>query len=155
MYWNPVVMGGLALVVLAAGGFGAWILSLPPASPTATAPPIARDEASATLTALAPPKRQRPLVAIIAINDATETTDYLMPFGILRRADAADVEAPATEAGPVKLFPALTVIPDATVADFDARHPEGADYVIVPAMSRDNDPTVMRWLKRQAIQGAT
>ena len=46
------------------------------------------------VAALKPPKRQRPLIAIIGINDATETTDYLMPYGILsarryrRRGDA-------------------------------------------------------------------
>ena len=46
-------------------------------------------EAQATLAALKPPKRARPLIAIIGINDATETTDYFMPYGILRRADIA------------------------------------------------------------------
>ena len=95
------------------------------------------------IAALKPPKRQRPLIAIIGINDATETTDYLMPYGILRRSDVADVVALATEPGPVKLYPALKVEPQATVADFDAQHPEGADYVIVPAMSRDDDPAAL------------
>ncbi|MEZ0171258.1 hypothetical protein [Microvirga sp. TS319] len=56
-----------------------------------------------------PPKRPRPLIAVIGINDATETTDYLMPTGILRRADVAHVVALATKAGPVTLFPVLTV----------------------------------------------
>ena len=102
-----------------------------------------------------PPKRQRPLIAIIGINDATETTDYLMPFGILRRADVADVVLLATEPGPVKLYPALEVEPHATIATFDAQHPEGADYVIVPAMSRDDDATVLQWLRSQAAKGAT
>jgi transcriptional regulator GlxA family with amidase domain len=94
------------------------------------------------------------LIAIIGINDATETTDYLMPYGILRRADVAEVMALATRPEPVELYPALKVEPDATVAEFDVRHPEGADYVIVPAMSRDDDPAVTRWLKRQAVKGA-
>ena len=107
------------------------------------------------LMALKPPKRQRPLIAIIGINDATETTDYLMPFGILRRSDVADVVLLATEPGPVKLYPALEVEPHATIATFDAQHPEGADYVIVPAMSRDDDPTVLQWLRSQAAKGAT
>ena len=106
------------------------------------------------LAALKPPKRQRPLIAIIGINDATEATDYLMPYGILRRADVADVVPLATEPGPVKLYPALTVEPQATVAEFDAQHPEGADFVIVPAMSRDDDPAVLAWLRSQAAKGA-
>jgi hypothetical protein len=48
-----------------------------------TPPAIAQDERDATIAALKPPKRQRPLIAIIGINNATETTDYLMPYGIL------------------------------------------------------------------------
>src|SRR6202008_2620969 len=60
----------------------------------------------------------------------------------------------ATARGPVKLFPALAVEPQATVAEFDHRHPDGADYVIVPAMSRDDDPVVVQWLRDQAAKGA-
>ncbi len=88
------------------------------------------------------------------INDATETTDYLVPTGILRRADIADVVLLATGPGPVQLFPALRVEPDATIAEFDAEHREGADYVIVPAMSRDDDPAVLAWLQDQSRKGA-
>jgi transcriptional regulator GlxA family with amidase domain len=95
------------------------------------------------------------LVAVVGVNDATETTDYLMPCGILRRADVAEVVALATEEGPVRLYPALRVAPDATTAGFDARHPDGADYVVVPAMSRDDDPTALAWIRRQAAKGAT
>ncbi len=40
------------------------------------------------------------------------------------------------------------------MAEFDARHPDGADYVIVPAMSRDDDPAVLERLKSQASKGA-
>ena len=70
----------MALVALGAAGGGAWILSLPPAPAVADPPPISKEEADATLMALKPPKRQRPLIAIIGINDATEVTDYLMPY---------------------------------------------------------------------------
>ena len=143
--------GAVALFVVVGG---AWLLSLPPAPAIGAPPAIAKDEAAATLAALKPPKRERPLIAIVGINDATEVTDYLMPYGILRRADVADVTLLATEPGPVKLYPALTVEPQATVAEFDAQHPDGADYVIVPAMSRDDDPAVMAWLKSQAEKGA-
>src|SRR5690606_15774321 len=85
------------------------------------------------LAALQPPKRARPLVAVVGLNEATETTDYLLTAGVLRRADVADVLLLATGPGPVQLYPALAVHADQTVADFDARHPDGADYVIVPA----------------------
>jgi putative intracellular protease/amidase len=144
---------GLAALLVTIGA--AWIFSLPAAPAVGTAPrPIAKEEADATIAALKPRRRQRPLIAIIGINDATETTDYLMPYGILRRADVADVVALATQPGPMTLFPVLKVEPQATIADFDARHPDGADYVIVPAMSRDDDPAVLQWIRSQAANGA-
>ncbi len=106
------------------------------------------------LAALRPTDNGRPLIAVVGVNDATETTDYLMPAGILRRADIADVMLLATEPGPVHLYPALKVQPDATIAQFDAAHARGADYVIVPAMSRDDDQAVLEWLNEQAAKGA-
>lgn len=155
MNWRIVSWSGLGAVALVVAIGGAWILSLPPAPTLTPAPPIATGEADATLAALKPPKRKRPLIAIVGINDATEATDYLMPYGILRRADVADVVPLATEPGPMKLYPALEVEPQATLAEFDARHPDGADYVIVPAMSRDDDPAVLEWLRSQAARSAT
>jgi hypothetical protein len=77
MNWRLILWGGLGAIALVVAIGGAWILSLPPAPAITAAPPIAKREADATLTALKPPKRQRPLIAIIGINDATEATDYL------------------------------------------------------------------------------
>lgn len=149
------IRGGVALILLLLAGFGGWVLSLPSARKAVEASPVPQEEADAMLASLKPAKRGRPLVAVVGINDATETTDYLVPAGILRRADIADVKMLATDPGPVRLYPALAVEPDATVAEFDAAHPEGADYVIVPAMSRDDDPAVLAWLRDQAGKGAT
>ena len=154
MNWRLVLWCGSGAAALFAIGFAGWILSLPVAPPPAAAAPIAREEAQATLAALKPPKRKRPLIAIVAINEQSETTDYLMPYGILRRAGVADVVTLATQPGPVTLFPVLKVEPDATTAAFDAEHPDGADYVIVPAMSRDDDPAVLQWIRGQAAKGA-
>ena len=145
---------GTGVVVAIAVAIGLRVVSSPPHS-SVTAPEIGQDESAATLAALKPPKRQRPLIAVIGINDATETLDYVMPTGILRRADVADVLMVATGPGPVKLYPALTVEPDTTVAEFDTGHPDGADYVIVPAMIRDDDPAALQWIKGQAAKGAT
>lgn len=142
MKLRTVMLGLAGAVALTAVGFGGWIATLPP-SVQAAPEPIPEAETAAIIEALHPPMRTRPVVAVIGINDATETTDYLMPTGILRRADVADVYLVATQAGPVQLYPALQVEPDATIAAFDAAHPDGADYVIVPAMSRDDDPAVM------------
>lgn len=154
MLMRYLLLAGLALIALPVAGFGVWLARLPAAPAAAVPSPVAQAEMDAMLAALKPPKRGRPLVAVVGINDATETTDYLMPTGILRRADIADVVTLSTEPGPVKLYPALTVEADATAEAFDERHPEGADYVIVPAMSRDDDPTVIAWLRKQAEGGA-
>jgi putative intracellular protease/amidase len=143
---------GLGLAGLA--GFAAWMFTLPPAPARVTAPPVPQAEADAALVGLKPGGPGRPVVAVIGINDATETTDYLMAYGILKRAGVAEVHALATGPGPVRLYPALSVTPDATTAAFDARHPGGADYVIVPAMSRDDDPAALRWIRAQAAKGA-
>ncbi|MFC3077480.1 DJ-1/PfpI family protein [Phenylobacterium terrae] len=146
---------GLGVLALSAGGGLAWCASLPPAPASAQPAAIPAEETAAALAALKPPKRARPLVAIVGVNDHTEVTDYLMPYGILRRADVADVMALSTEAGPVNLYPALRVEADATIAEFEARHPDGADYVIVPAMMPDDDPKVLDFIRSQAARGAT
>jgi putative intracellular protease/amidase len=52
------------------------------------------------------------------------------------------------------MAPVFTVEPDMTIAEFDARHPDGADYVIAPAMSRDDDTAALQWIQRQAAKGA-
>lgn len=154
MNWRIVAWGGVAAVALFLIIGGGWLLTLPSAPASANPPPIAQDEADAMIAALKPPKRPRPLIAIVGLNEATETTDYLMPYGILKRADVADVVTLATGPGPVTLYPVLKVEPDATIAAFDAQHPEGADHVIVPAMSRDDDPAAVRWIRDQADKGA-
>jgi transcriptional regulator GlxA family with amidase domain len=41
------------------------------------------------------------------------------------------------------------------VDDFDARIPEGADSVVVPALHRSDDPRVTTWVRSQAAKGAT
>ncbi|MCA6117615.1 DJ-1/PfpI family protein [Bradyrhizobium sp. WSM 1738] len=149
LLWSA--LAAVAAFIVIGGG---WLWSLPPAPSVTPPPPIAHDERDATIAALKPPKRQRPLIAIVGINDATETTDYLVPYGILRRADVADVVTLATAPGPMTLYPTLKVEPQATIAEFDAQHPDGADYVIVPAMSRDDDPAALQWIRSQAAKKA-
>lgn len=147
------VWAGTALVLLLMAGFGGWLCTLPATSSGAKAPPVPFAETDAILASLKL-RRERPVVAIIGLNDATETTDYLMPAGILRRSDIADVMMLATGPGAVQLFPALKVEADLTIAEFDVKQPQGADYVLVPAMSRDDDPVILSWIKSQAEKGA-
>ncbi len=150
-----VTLGVLGAVALAAAAGAAWLLSLPPGTSKGTGPSIAQSELDSLLAALKPPKRERPVIAIIGVNEGTEVTDYLMPHGILSRADVADVLAVATKPGPVKLYPALQVEPQSTTSEFDQKFPQGADYVIVPAMHRDDDPLALQWIRDQAAKGAT
>ncbi|RZJ01200.1 MAG: transcriptional regulator [Brevundimonas sp.] len=146
------VAAALAGVVLVGGGGAVAMLPAPPAPPSAT--PVLAAETRNTLAALRPPKRARPVIAVIGIADATETTDFIMPLSILRRSGSAEVWALSTSPGPIQLYPALRVWPDATTATFDARYPDGADYVIVPAMTPDDDPEALAWIRRQAERGA-
>ncbi|KFX28596.1 transcriptional regulator [Ralstonia solanacearum] len=101
------------------------------------------------------PGRARPLVAVVGHNANTEMTDFVVPYGVLKRADVADVVAVGTQAGPIQLFPAFRVEPDTTVAAFDAHFPDGADYVVVPAVHEDDDPHLLTWVRQQWAKGAT
>lgn len=121
----------------------------------ATPAVISADETAKTLAALKPPKRLRPVIAVIGANGGTETTDYLVPYGVLKRSDVADVFALGATSGPVMLMPALTVVPDMTTAAFVRRYPDGADYVIVPALHDPSDVAVRDFIKAQVASGAT
>lgn len=125
------------------------------AEPESPAPVVT----AARATSIAPysPRfgRSRPVVAIIGENSGTELADFTIPYGVLSQSHAADVITLSTQAGPLKMLPALTIQPDATIADFDRRFPDGADYVIVPAVSRSTDPALLAWVAAQGRKGAT
>jgi putative intracellular protease/amidase len=154
MKTRTVAIGVIGAVALAALAGAAWLISLPADAAKGQGPPLAQSERDSILAQLKPPKRTRPVVAIIGVNEGTEVTDYLMPHGILSRADVADVLAVATGPGVVKLYPALKVEAQSTIDAFNAKFPDGADYVIVPAMHRDDDPEALQWIKDQAGKGA-
>ncbi|WP_220812184.1 DJ-1/PfpI family protein [Pseudomonas paralcaligenes] len=99
--------------------------------------------------------RERPLVAVVGDNRMTELADYLVPYGILGRAGVADLVALGRDAGPIEMMPALRIQAQASLAEFDRNHPEGADYLIVPAVHHSDDPRLTAWLAEQATKGAT
>jgi putative intracellular protease/amidase len=109
----------------------------------------------ATSAAAADGTRTRPLVAVVALNDGTEITDFMVPFATIAGADVADVVAVAAEAGPVQMLPAVRLALETTLDSFDRDHPRGSDYVIVPAVHHSDDPRLRAWLQRQAALGAT
>jgi putative intracellular protease/amidase len=97
----------------------------------------------------------RPVIAIVGANVGAETTDYLVPYGVLTQSGVAEVVALGTEPGAIQMMPALKIVPQATVDEFDTRFPEGADYVVVPAQHNPNDATLIKWIQVQAGKGAT
>ncbi|QYM78363.1 DJ-1/PfpI family protein [Horticoccus luteus] len=98
-------------------------------------------------------ERTRPVIAIVGENSGTELSDFAIPYGVLVRAGVAEVITVATQPGVLHMRPALQVQPDASIAEFDARFPQGADYVIVPAVVKFNDPTLLAWVKAQGTKG--
>lgn len=96
----------------------------------------------------------RPLVVILADNAGTETTDLLVPHGIMKQSGAVDVLIVSTAEGVVRLMPALQISADMTIADFEASRPEGADVVIAPAFHNGGTDVTSAFLQRQAAHGA-
>ncbi|WP_342119497.1 DJ-1/PfpI family protein [Pseudoduganella sp. OTU4001] len=101
------------------------------------------------------PGHERPIIAVIGDSVSTEITDFLIPYGVLQRADAAQVLAVAVEGASIAMNTGVRVLPDLDMAAFDQRYPEGADYVIVPAMRRAQYEPMLAWLKAQAAKGAS
>jgi putative intracellular protease/amidase len=140
----------LSMGLLALGGCGRGI-AVPPAVPDAAA---AARQKQVFVDAMKPRRAGRPVIAVLAFNDSTETTDFLLSHAVLQRSGVADVQAVAPRRGRVALYPALQVEVAQDLAGFDQAHPAGADYVIVPALNDTDDPAISRWLRQQADKGA-
>ena len=145
-------------VAAVAVAFASVVAAVPAADVSASSPP-ARGDTVSPAGRIAPYQarfgRSRPVVAVVGENGGTELTDYAIPYGVLTRSGVADTFALATRAGPMTMWPTLRLSPQATVAEFDARFPEGADYVIVPAVVNGKDPTLLAWISAQGAKGAT
>lgn len=145
--WPAGLAAAIVAVALAACGSKE---ALPPLPDAAT---VERQH-QAFVEGLRPRREGRPVIAVLAQNDATETTDLLLPHAVLQRAGVAEVRIVAPRAGRIELFPALQVDGALDFDGFDRAHPAGADYVIVPAVREDDDPQLVGWLRRQADRGA-
>ena len=99
--------------------------------------------------------RARPVIAVIGENDGTELTDFVIPYGILAQSGVAEVVSVGIRPGVMTMRPALHIQPQATAEQFDARFPQGADYVIVPAVVKRDDPALRAWLTGQSRRGST
>ena len=99
--------------------------------------------------------RSQPVIAVVAYNPATEITDFVVPYGLLAESGAAEVMALSTDEGPVQTSAGPRFGVHATLAQFDARYPQGADYVVVPAVYEGEDyEPLLAWLRKQAGLGA-
>lgn len=140
------LLGTMIVVAGCGGGMG-----LPPAQTDAAT--IER-QAQSFIETMKPRRPGKPIVVVLAVNEGTELTDFLLPHAVLQRSGVVDVHAVAPRSGRVHLYPALDVEVTEDLASFDQANPRGADYVIVPAMSNENHPVVIAWLKQQADKGA-
>jgi transcriptional regulator GlxA family with amidase domain len=161
---RTLLIGGAA--ALAVPLIAAPVLLAPGADvpPSPEPPGIDPAEHARTIAAMRPPTRERPVIAIVAFNAATEVTDLLGPFNVLARAGVADVFIVAERAAPVQLYPVskfglgpmlFSVDPQMTMEAFDQRWPEGADYVVVPAIDPRDAAPVTGWIRAQRAKGAT
>ncbi|NEX93231.1 DJ-1/PfpI family protein, partial [Caulobacter sp. 17J65-9] len=98
--------------------------------------------------------RGRPLVAVVADAAGAETTDFLVPYGVLKESGAADVIALSTTPDTVQLRATVKIQPEQTLAQFDAAQPAGADIVVVPAQLNAKSPALIAWIRAQAAKGA-
>lgn len=145
--WMGAGLCGMGMVAMALAGLeaGGGAGAVPEAR-------LAPAPWAAALRAMPPGKP--PVIAVLALNEGTETTDFLVPHAVLRQAQIGVVEAVAPHAGRVRLMPALAVEGVRDFAAFDAAHPGGADIVVVPALHDEDDPAVRTWLQAQAARGA-
>ncbi len=152
------ILLNLALAVLALVVAASILLAPSRKQPgSSAAPAIDPSEQAETIEAMRPARRERPVIALVTLNRGTEVTDLLVSYGVLRRADVADVTVVAERVAPVRLYSTrgiLSVDPHATTVAFDERYPGGADYVVVPAMEPRDDPFVVAWIAGQHRKGA-
>ena len=135
----------------------AVLLAQPGRLTAAPAPmPVFNEPAADRLVLPAPkPGRARPLVVIVGGDAGAETTDFIIPYAVLKESGLAEVRTLSTAPGPLKLMMTLKVQPDQTTAQFEAAEPRGADIVIVPAQMNPKDAALIAFVQRQAAKGAT
>jgi transcriptional regulator GlxA family with amidase domain len=93
-------------------------------------------------------------VLVVADSDGAQTTDFIVPYGVLKDSGVADVRSVSTRAGPIRMTRGLQIVADETISEFDAREKAGADIVIVPAQAKPNSRALTTWLRAQAAMGA-
>ncbi len=96
----------------------------------------------------------RPTAVVLLSQAGTEITDFLAPYAILAESRAFNVVALAPTADPVPTSGRLGVVPQQTLAAFDAAHPEGAAVVVVPNVLDPENPVIGAWLRARHEHGS-
>lgn len=99
--------------------------------------------------------RLQPVVVVVGDNGGTELTDFVIPYGVLSSSGVATVVSVSTEPGTMKMFPALNVQAQYTLRQFDELFPQGADYVVVPAIKDKDNARLVKWLTAQSGKGSS
>ena len=143
------LLGSTLLLSLAVAPLGASrAVAAPPAESTTVS-------AAALVVPAAKAGRARPLIAVVADSEGAQTTDFIIPYGVLKESGVADVRSVSTRGGTIVMTRGLRIIADETIAEFDAREAAGADIVIVPAQAQPKSVALRTWLRAQAAKGAT
>jgi putative intracellular protease/amidase len=112
--------------------------------------------AAGTLAATTPALHRPVVIAVVGDSAGTEITDFMIPRAVLSGIGSARVVSVASTPAPIRFLENnLSLRPDLTFAEFDRQNPEGAAYVIVPAMADRENTVVAAWLRAQAERGAT
>lgn len=98
--------------------------------------------------------RKRPVIAVVGENAGTEITDFVIPYAVLSRSGVAEVVSVAVAPGEVRMRHHRFTL-DSTLADFDQRFPQGADYIVIPQMDNEKNPALLRWIAAQSAKGGT
>lgn len=99
--------------------------------------------------------RPQPVVVIVGDNGGTELTDFVIPYGVLSSSGVAKVVSVSTVPGNMKMFPALKVQAQYTLQQFDKAFPQGADYVVIPAIRDKDNGDLIKWLTAQSGKGSS
>ena len=106
MQTSSSLLAAIAIGIVALGFTGCGSAPPPPGPERRC---VERTRAAGFVEAMKPRRAGKPVVAVLALNDATEMTDFLLPHAVLKRADVAEVHAVAPRRGRVTLYPALEV----------------------------------------------
>ncbi|MCC9063717.1 DJ-1/PfpI family protein [Flavobacterium piscisymbiosum] len=98
--------------------------------------------------------RDKPVVAVVALNEGTELMDFMLPYGVLGKSGTAQVISVSTRSGNVTMSP-LTFSLQTTISEFDSLYPNGADYIIVPNIRNTGDQDLVNWVRSQGEKGGT